>query len=307
MVLEAMVYPRDQFTHNSNEYLYSFVGTNASERSWHQNQIAEENDVFGIINKKLDHNIQTNWDSSSPSLLQNVIDKWDSNPSLLTSTIEATATTTTTCRRKRRHIKCIKNEVEIENQRMTHITVERNRRKQMNEYFAVLRSLMPPSYAQRGDQASIVGGAINFVKELEQLLHCMKGEKKKNEQVQENGLIIGSSPFAEFFTFPQYSTWLTQSNTCYISKQNQSRAMSDIEVTLVDNHANIKIILKKRHGQVMKMVVGLQNLGFNVLHLNVATADDMVLVSLSIKVEEGCHHNTGDEIAAAVNQLSRTI
>jgi hypothetical protein len=32
---------------------------------------------------------------------------------------------------------------------MTHIAVERNRRKQMNEYLAVLRSLMPPSYVQR--------------------------------------------------------------------------------------------------------------------------------------------------------------
>lgn len=32
---------------------------------------------------------------------------------------------------------------------MTHIAVERNRRRQMNDYLAVLRSLMPPSYAQR--------------------------------------------------------------------------------------------------------------------------------------------------------------
>ena len=43
----------------------------------------------------------------------------------------------------------VKNEEEIESQRMTHIAVERNRRRQMNEYLAVLRSLMPPSYAQR--------------------------------------------------------------------------------------------------------------------------------------------------------------
>lgn len=52
-------------------------------------------------------------------------------------------------RRKRRRARSSKNKEEIENQRMTHIAVERNRRKQMNEYLAVLRSLMPPSYAQR--------------------------------------------------------------------------------------------------------------------------------------------------------------
>ena len=52
-------------------------------------------------------------------------------------------------RKRRRRTKSSKNKEEIENQRMTHIAVERNRRKQMNDYLAVLRSLMPPSYAQR--------------------------------------------------------------------------------------------------------------------------------------------------------------
>jgi hypothetical protein len=52
-------------------------------------------------------------------------------------------------RRKRRRAKAVKNKEEIESQRMTHIAVERNRRRQMNEYLAVLRSLMPPSYAHR--------------------------------------------------------------------------------------------------------------------------------------------------------------
>jgi hypothetical protein len=52
-------------------------------------------------------------------------------------------------RRKRRRMRTVKNKEEVESQRMTHIAVERNRRKQMNEYLAVLRSLMPPAYAQR--------------------------------------------------------------------------------------------------------------------------------------------------------------
>lgn len=52
-------------------------------------------------------------------------------------------------RRKRRCVKNVKNKEEIENHRMTHIAVERNRRKQMNEYLSVLRSLIPPCYSQR--------------------------------------------------------------------------------------------------------------------------------------------------------------
>lgn len=37
-------------------------------------------------------------------------------------------------------------------QRMSHITVERNRRKQMNEHLSVLRSLMPCFYVKRVSQ-----------------------------------------------------------------------------------------------------------------------------------------------------------
>uniref|UniRef100_A0A453PRA9 BHLH domain-containing protein n=1 Tax=Aegilops tauschii subsp. strangulata TaxID=200361 RepID=A0A453PRA9_AEGTS len=52
-------------------------------------------------------------------------------------------------RRKRRRARSVKNIEEAESQRMTHIAVERNRRKQMNEYLGVLRSLMPASYVHR--------------------------------------------------------------------------------------------------------------------------------------------------------------
>lgn len=78
---------------------------------------------------------------------------------------------------KRKRARSVKTTEEVESQRMTHIAVERNRRKQMNEHLRVLRSLMPGSYVQRGDQASIIGGAIEFVRELEQLLQCLESRK----------------------------------------------------------------------------------------------------------------------------------
>jgi len=58
--------------------------------------------------------------------------------------------------KRRRRPKVSKNKQDVEMQRMTHIAVERNRRKQMNEHLAVLRSLMLESYAER------VGNFSNF-------------------------------------------------------------------------------------------------------------------------------------------------
>lgn len=61
-------------------------------------------------------------------------------------------------KRKRRKARA-KNKEEAESQRMTHITVERNRRKQMNDHLSVLKSLMPHSYVQR---VSFLLSLINY-------------------------------------------------------------------------------------------------------------------------------------------------
>jgi hypothetical protein len=155
MTLEAVVFPQDIRSYGCKDYLYSLVeiDTTRSEGSCSHNNGCQtkEEDLFGIINNNLNQNIYANWDSSSPSVMQNGKDQWDSNSSPETSnlpslTVEAM---TTSRRRKRRRAASPKNDEEIEFQRMTHIAVERNRRKQMNEYLAVLRSMMPRSYAKR--------------------------------------------------------------------------------------------------------------------------------------------------------------
>lgn len=130
----------------------------------------------------------------------------------------------------------------------------------------------------QGDQASIVGGAINYVKELEHKLHFLGGEKQTNQKFEAG---TSSLPFDEFFAFPQYSTSTT---TPCESSGDPISANADIEVTVVESHANLKIRTRKRPKQLMKMVSGLQSLRLTVLHLNVSTVDQTVLYSLSVKV-----------------------
>ncbi|KAJ4916410.1 Transcription factor bHLH94 [Raphanus sativus] len=205
-------------------------------------------------------------------------------------------------RKKRRRTRSKKNKEEIESQRMTHIAVERNRRKQMNEYLAVLRSLMPSSYAQRGDQASIVGGAINYVKELEHILQSMEPRRTTTTtheaDTSTNSLM---SPFSEFFTYPQYSTKSSSAAT------ENSSSPTEIEVTVAEGHANIKIMTKRKPRQLLQLVDSIQSLGLTLLHLNVTTLDNSILYSISVKVEEGSQLNTVDDIATALNQIVRRI
>ncbi|KAL5232558.1 hypothetical protein ABZP36_031334 [Zizania latifolia] len=230
-------------------------------------------------------------------------------------------------RRKRRRARAVKNKEEVESQRMTHIAVERNRRKQMNEYLAVLRTLMPASYVQRGDQASIIGGAINYVKEMEQLLQSLEAQRhtrreRTNVAVASDDEVAALLPFAGFFTFPQYSMSATTTTTaaCAVESGNavgagadidasgsKPSAVADIEVTMVESHANLKVLSRRRPRQLLRIVTGLQDHRLAVLHLNVATAGHMALYSLSLKVEDDCQLSSLDDIAAAVHGIVEAI
>ncbi|KAE8657248.1 Transcription factor bHLH71 [Hibiscus syriacus] len=214
-------------------------------------------------------------------------------------------------KKRRRKPRVCKNKEETETQRMTHIAVERNRRKQMNEHLAVLRSLMPESYVQRGDQASIVGGAIEFMKELEHLLQTLEAEKlrvlqqvrleaaNEEETTNTNTKLLSSPPFSQFFMHPQY-TW-SQIPNRYTSKTKASTA--DIEVTLIETHANLRILSRRGPTQLSKLVAGFHSLYLSILHLNVTTMDPLVLYSISAKVEEGCQLSSVDDIARAVHHM----
>ncbi|KAK6155593.1 hypothetical protein DH2020_009841 [Rehmannia glutinosa] len=76
----------------------------------------------------------------------------------------------------------------------SHITVERNRRKQMNEHLSVLRSLMPCFYVKRGDQASIIGGVINYINELQQVLQSLEAKKQRKAYTDVLSPRLVSSP-----------------------------------------------------------------------------------------------------------------
>ncbi|CAN6243802.1 unnamed protein product [Urochloa humidicola] len=69
--------------------------------------------------------------------------------------------------------------------KISHIAVERNRRKQMNEHLAVLRSLMPCFYVKRGDQASIIGGVVDYIKELQQVLRSLEAKKHRKAYAEQ--------------------------------------------------------------------------------------------------------------------------
>ena len=93
-------------------------------------------------------------------------------------------------KKRKRKQKICKNKEEAETQRMTHIAVERNRRKLMNEHLAVLRSLMPESYVQRVCLLSF-HSPLSFSLEYAWIFHNQLNKKKKKRlTVQKEHVVL---------------------------------------------------------------------------------------------------------------------
>ncbi|PHU21346.1 Transcription factor FAMA [Capsicum chinense] len=208
-------------------------------------------------------------------------------------------------KKKRKRITRIKSSEEVENQRMIHIEVERNRRKQMNAHLHVLKSLMPSSYVQRGDQASIVGGAIEFVRELEQLLQCLESQKRRklNGDDEYSSLMDIQDP--QLLFAPNNNLPLTNENEIEMQEDRAEikSCLADVEVKIIGfDNAIIKILSKRRPGQLINTISALQDLQLNIIHTNVTTIEETVLYSFNVKIC-GETRFTADNIANLVQQI----
>ncbi|XP_077229816.1 transcription factor FAMA-like isoform X2 [Tasmannia lanceolata] len=211
---------------------------------------------------------------------------------------------------RRKRPRSVKANEEVESQRMTHIAVERNRRKLMNEHLRVLRSLMPSSYVQRGDQASIVGGAIEFVREMEQLLQCLQSQKRRRLFGGEGApLPIGDSPspmippFFPSLPLPNDQIRFLEFNNAFCEENAEVKScIADVQVKLLGFDAMIKILSRRSPGQLLKTIVALEDLQLNILHTNITTIEQTVLYSFNVKIA-GELRFTAEDIANSVQQI----
>ena len=129
------------------------------------------------------------------------------------------------------------------------------------------------------------------MKELEQQVQFLGVRKEAKNKGSDDGAASSdhAAPFSEFFTFPQYST--TGGGSSPGGAGESQPGVADVEVTMVESHANLKIRSKRRPRQLLKVVSGLQSMRLTILHLNVTTEEEIVLYSLSVKVKNNNNKN----------------
>ncbi|XP_023522021.1 transcription factor MUTE-like isoform X1 [Cucurbita pepo subsp. pepo] len=172
---------------------------------------------------------------------------------------------------------------------MAHIAVERNRRRQMNEHLRVLRTLTPCFYIKRGDQASIIGGVIEFIKELHQVLQSLESNKRRRKSVSPS-----PSPRPLVAVADGFENGVDVGACC-------NSSVADVEAKISGSNVLLKIISRRIPGQLSKMISVLERLSFEVLHLNISSMDDTVLYSFVVKIGLECQLSL-DELAFEVQQ-----
>ncbi|KAM0948823.1 putative transcription factor bHLH family [Dioscorea sansibarensis] len=190
---------------------------------------------------------------------------------------------------------------------MSHIAVERNRRRQMNEHLKVLRSLTPPFYIKRGDQASIIGGAIEFIKELHQVLQSLEANKRRKSISPSPTTPISSKPLLLLPPPPQHmglSLPLDSPHSIDTLKElgaSCNSPVADVEAKISGSNVLLRTLSKRIPGQVIKIITVLEKLDFEILHLNISSMEDTVLYSFVIKIGLECQLSV-EELALEVQQ-----
>lgn len=180
----------------------------------------------------------------------------------------------------------------------------------------------------QGDQASIIGGAIEFVRELEQLLQCLESQKRRRVTVNPVNAVPHTGAFqpclvntqtaATGYGAPISTDHHLQHQLQAVSHmqdegtlQNlqeevaQARsAVADIEVKVVEkSEALIKILSQRRPRQLLLTIQALQeHLHLSILHTNVTTIDNTVLYSFTVKIQHDCDYSA-HHIAALVHGI----
>nr|GME20697.1 transcription factor bHLH96-like [Ipomoea batatas] len=142
-------------------------------------------------------------------------------------------------------------------------------------------------YRGEGDEASILGGAINYVKELEEELQVLCAKNSTANLLQDVG--SGASDGCRGY-------------------QLSTPSGDHIQVTMDgENHVDLKLHSKWRPKLLPRFISQIESLMLTVLHFNLSRADQFVLCSLSLKVEDGSKYTSVKRIATVVNGIMARI
>ncbi|CAK9182639.1 unnamed protein product [Ilex paraguariensis] len=161
---------------------------------------------------------------------------------------------------------------------MKHFTTERQRRENLNDKYKALRNLLPnPTKHTKNERASIVGDAIEYIKELLRTANELKilvdkrraAERIKRHKTKDDvgdGKSISMTPLGDqdqaYNGSSLRSSWL----------QRKSKN-TEVDVRIIDDEVNITLVPQKRINCLLFVSKVLDELQLDLHHLAVCLRD----------------------------------
>ncbi|XP_049932240.1 transcription factor ABORTED MICROSPORES isoform X2 [Nymphaea colorata] len=207
------------------------------------------------------------------------------------------------------------------------LVAERKRRKKLNDRLYTLRSIVPK--ITKMDRASILGDAIEYVKELQKQVKDLQDEL---EDIPDGGQKDSSAPpenqngvfrpgeyeessnglrMADQATRLSYSTKTTEhpkQNTDCGSTDDKGQQMEvQVEVTQVGEHEfSLKIFCENRAGGFSRLMQAMDSLGLEVITVNIITFRGLVLNLFKVEMRDN-EAIQADQVRDSLLELTRNL
>nr|XP_033513266.1 transcription factor MUTE isoform X2 [Nicotiana tomentosiformis] len=168
----------------------------------------------------------------------------------------------------------------------------------------MLRGRSNNSKINKGDQASIIAGVIEFIKELHQVLQSLEAKKRRKSLSPSPGPSPSPRPLLQLSPTPESPFSHIDPNNNNLFKELGAccnSPVADVEAKISGSNVILRTISKRIPGQVVKIINVLEKLSFEILHLNISSMQDTVLYSFVIKIGLECQLSV-EELAVEVQK-----
>ncbi|XP_031493987.2 transcription factor ABORTED MICROSPORES-like [Nymphaea colorata] len=183
------------------------------------------------------------------------------------------------------------------------LVAERKRRKKLNDRLYTLRSIVPK--ITKMDRASILGDAIEYVKELQHQVKDLQNELEDTPDIRRNNLIqpedqkrvyrpekyeqssnalrMGDQETGLLSSSAKITGVLGANRKCGSADDSRQQMEAQVEVSRVgEQELGLKILCENRADGFSRLMQAVDSLGLEVITVNVATIRGLVLYLLEV-------------------------
>nr|XP_019710695.1 transcription factor bHLH18-like [Elaeis guineensis]XP_029124409.1 transcription factor bHLH18-like [Elaeis guineensis] len=172
-----------------------------------------------------------------------------------------------------------------------HVMAERKRREKLGQQFIALSAIIPD--LKKTDKASLVGGAINYLKQLEE----------KVKTLEEQAVKKNTRPIV----FVKKSHLSTNNAISNADGSSPDKAIQKVEASLEGKTILMRIHCEKKKGILVKVLSEIEKLHLSVINTGVVPFTDSSLnITVTAQIEEGFSMTVQDlvkELNSALSQL----